>query len=335
MRPNGARRVLSSIRAIGVRRFAVWFAVVAVAWTGLTVAVGVLVDGQAVCARACHAMRIYGTESANTAHRGVDCIECHGTPGAFGGLADGYALQRRAGAALLGRVPAASVVNDAPCRGCHPAVGSATIVSRGISVRHADFMEEPCTECHGGTGHRFEDRIYEIAQMDDCMQCHSSSAREPSGCELCHVPDANRDRLKQTSTWQITHGKQWRTTHGMGDLKTCVSCHVPAYCARCHGVGLPHPLAWQRQHGEGATAIGVSPCHTCHEESWCADCHGVEMPHPTGFLPRHGPIADKTGEDRCHSCHPKAACTDCHLRSSHPDAPGVDSIHTGDTEVGP
>lgn len=300
----------------------------------ITLALGAFVDTEGVCGDACHSMRPYAAATADGAHRGIGCAQCHTQSGVFGSLADGWALERRLVAAVLGREPSAVMLSDGACRSCHHAVEDSTFVSRGISVRHSDFLDEQCTVCHGGTGHTLEQRVYDVPQMDDCMTCHSSSGTELTGCDVCHAQEADRDRLKRTSTWRITHGKEWRTTHGMGDLGTCVSCHVPTYCARCHIVSLPHPRAWAREHGGGATAVGVKPCHTCHEQSWCTDCHGVEMPHPDSFLPGHGSVAERIGEDACGRCHPQASCDDCHLRSSHPDIPGVESIHTGSTGGG-
>ncbi len=323
-RRTGDGRVRRTLRAV-------WF-VVLVSVTALTVlafVLGAFATGERACARACHAMAPYADAAADSPHASTPCVRCHGTSGSFGMLADGWALQRRALSVALGREPVAQQVSDTACRECHAAVLADVVVSRGIAVRHSDFSQERCALCHAGTGHALPGRTYDVAQMDDCMSCHSSSGEELSGCAMCHMPDADRERLKGTSTWRITHGPRWRTTHGMGDLKTCVSCHAPAYCARCHRLALPHPPSWPKQHGKAARAVETKTCVACHESTWCADCHGVEMPHRDGFLPAHGEDAHRLGETTCYRCHPEAGCVDCHLRSAHPDVPGVEPGHTG------
>lgn len=299
-----------------------------VAWTGAGYASRL--DG--FCSEACHAMRPYQAAAAQGPHAGVECRECHSSPGLAGAIAEGVAVQRRAVAQLAGRTPAESGFSDASCRSCHPAIQTATLVKRGIAVRHQDFMENECTHCHGGAGHLLDGRIYDVTEMDDCMTCHSASGREPEGCELCHAQERDRERLKRSSSWRITHGPDWATTHGMGDMGSCVSCHVPTYCARCHGVALPHPSGWAREHGKDLARRDRATCEVCHQRSWCTGCHGVEMPHAAGFIEVHGPAADEAGDTTCYRCHPKTACDDCHFRSSHPDLPGVGNFHTGGSE---
>ncbi len=330
-----ARLRMSKTGAAGrtrlTRRIMAGLATVAVGAALSATALGAFATSQRVCTDACHAMTPYAAASAESPHAALPCIRCHRTQGAFGSFADGWALQRRMAAAIVGRRPVAQALSDASCRECHAALLVDPVVSRGIAVRHADFEGERCTLCHAGTGHAVAGRRYDVAQMDDCMSCHSSSGHDLGSCDVCHVPDAERERSEGASTWRITHGSEWRTTHGMGDLRMCVSCHAPAYCARCHGLALPHPPTWPRQHGQAARTVGAPTCATCHERSWCDGCHGIEMPHRTDFLPRHGPDARRTGEQVCKRCHPEAACAECHLRSAHPNVPGVVEGHTGPT----
>lgn len=313
----------------GVRRWARWVLPVfgAAAVIGLLVSAGLgLGVRDAGCTAVCHAMRPYADASDVSPHGQLRCAACHAGEGPLSIIADGLAIQRRAGAALRGAEPSLAPSADDACLTCHAGVLRGVMTARGIAVRHQDFLGMPCAECHGGTGHEVADRVYAVPEMDDCMQCHSSSSREPTTCGRCHVPVKDAERRVRKSTWRTTHGPDWKTAHGLGDQSACVSCHRPAYCAKCHGVALPHPESWPREHGETATSEVLGRCRTCHESQWCSDCHGVEMPHPADFLPTHGPRALETGEQLCERCHAAEACSDCHLRSSHPDTPGADGM---------
>lgn len=303
---------------------------IVVAWVIATTIAGASLVSDDVCATGCHVMRPYGTAHAGTAHNAVRCIDCHGAPGSLGPLANGLAMQRRVLALMREFEPSAFAFSDAACRRCHPAVGSATTVSRGIAVRHRDFLGEGCATCHGGTGHSISGRLYDVVEMADCMSCHSASSRETQACEVCHVPDSDREKLRHSNTWRVTHGAGWEKTHGMGDLRTCVSCHAPAYCARCHGVALPHPDTWPQEHGAAAVPEGATACESCHDRDWCMACHGIEMPHASGFLREHGPIASEAAGSACLRCHPQTACDTCHYQSAHPDIPGAPHFRGSD-----
>lgn len=310
-----------------VRLIAAYAGLAAFVWLLVTAGLGIAVDDTA-CASACHTMRAYDTAADGSAHASIGCQECHATPGPAGALVDGVALQRRVLAAAVGRAPASAPVSDAACRTCHVGVSRGTVVAGGIAVRHSDFWATPCADCHGGTAHAVSDRRYRVPEMDDCLQCHSASANEPSQCSRCHVPGSQKERPGAAS-WAITHGPTWAQTHGLGDSSTCVSCHAPAYCARCHGVALPHPTDWPQVHGREMSDDDLRACQTCHNPDWCVSCHQIEMPHPAGFLPAHGPEAERLGGDTCVRCHTQQACDDCHFRSAHPDIPGGGVMHGG------
>jgi hypothetical protein len=152
--------------------------------------------------------------------------------------------------------------------------------------------------------------------MEECVACHKQSGALAS-CDACHSEKGERERLAK-GPWQVTHGRTWERTHGMGTLEWCATCHPAGYCTRCHGVDLPHPAGFGRTHGALAKQP-QSKCLSCHEKTTlCDSCHGVEMPHPKGFLARHSKIAASEGDPKCLSCHFQRDCAACHTMHIHP-----------------
>ena len=269
---------------------------------------------------ACHAMRPYAEALAKTPHSGVACYGCH--------LDDGWntwpafkarEIARMYPAALAGKDvagPGIRVTRNA-CLGCHEAVMAKTVESAGTRIRHASCAEgAACDQCHGGTGHGTATRWVRQPVMDDCVRCHL--ARNTTvACDTCHADKSTAERLA-AGPWQVTHGVNWRATHGMGDITVCAVCHPPSKCVQCHGIPLPHPVDFGRTHGTDA-AKPESSCAQCHErKSFCDVCHGLEMPHPAGFLPGHSKVAKSRTDAACLKCHVEQDCLDCHRKHTHP-----------------
>jgi hypothetical protein len=270
----------------------------------------------------CHSMRPYEDAHAQTGHASLGCIECHASRGVLGLPADGARAMR-----WIVREPFVDnvepvLLGDSLCRGCHESILDEVIVS-SVRVRHSDFEEAACGTCHGGAAHAAEGRWYIGPQMEDCLTCHRVSLNNVGVCDVCHPVEATSPSRDRPSAWRASHGPGWEQAHGMGDLSGCPACHAPSTCEQCHGVGLPHPPTWQREHGTDLDAGTREACQTCHEVQWCSDCHGVEMPHPEGFLPAHGPQATEAGEAACTRCHDIEQCYACHFYSSHPNFPSV------------
>ncbi len=319
-------------RTITVRSCTIVLGVVAACWLALTLAVGAAFDAGAGCG-ACHAMRPFVEASTRAPHPRRSCADCHATRGPAAWLADGVRLQVMVGGAVSGRRPHGVTSTERACRTCHAAMQQATVRAHGIAVRHSDFAATPCSQCHGGVGHTVAGREYRHPEMDDCLACHKVSLSNLQGCELCHVETPERHIRRGRTAWAVTHGPDWRTTHGMGDLGTCSACHTPDKCMACHGVQVPHPSGWKDAHGRGLDASARQACETCHAPSWCTECHGgVEMPHAPGFLARHHADVKALGYERCTRCHTFEGCEACHLAGRHTAVPGLSPHGVDDDE---
>lgn len=208
------------------------------------------------------------------------------------------------------------------CLRCHEKVLEGTLTARGLRIDHAACAPGPsCDPCHSTTAHGAAVRFVREPVMSDCIACHNRR-EAPVGCDACHEGRLERDRIVR-GPWQITHGPQWESLHGMGDLDTCKTCHPAGYCERCHEVQVPHGTEFGAQHGKLAIAKRAA-CEACHKQrSFCDGCHGAEMPHPKGFLQRHSSIASSSKDPRCVGCHAQDDCLNCHSYHIHPGGPGM------------
>jgi hypothetical protein len=215
------------------------------------------------------------------------------------------------------------------CLTCHEDDLRGSKVARGIRMNHKglDSTEWPCTRCHPTTAHGAASYRQNGYNMDSCLPCHNTNPSNPATCAVCHpngspTAEGGKPTTGEVPTpWEVSHGKNARSTHGMGDLNTCKACHAPEYCISCHDLQLPHPEGYLHIHGEQTAALGLDGCLTCHKQASCDACHGVEMPHPDGFLQAHPKTAAGESSDMCLRCHTAESCEECHIRSTHPGLP--------------
>lgn len=276
--------------------------------------VTVTVAGSRTCS-ACH------SAAPRAEHASVDCLSCHapsiGDRVAFGHLEYWRMVPRQIAGAKSG--PSRMRVSRKACVDCHDQVlkpGRSSGRS-GVAIRHEVCAASgACQSCHAAVAHGGRTDWAGESVMEDCTSCHVSSGASVA-CDSCHKGKLVTERLKR-GPWQVTHGPRWRSAHGMGDLKACATCHESAYCARCHGVAVPHPDDFGGAHGDTAKADRDS-CMRCHrQEAFCDSCHGVPMPHPAGFLKRHSSSASRVDDPKCARCHLEGDCVACHQRHIHP-----------------
>ncbi len=197
---------------------------------------------------------------------------------------------------------------------------SAPTDTAGLRINHKSCAAVgQCTECHSGTAHGSEVAWAREPEMQACIACHEDN-NGPVECDTCHNGKLTKDRLSQ-GAWRVTHGKNWEQAHGMGDTRTCVSCHPDDYCSRCHGAGVPHDVQFLAQHG-AVSLQADADCESCHPKKFCSDCHQVEVPHPRDFIDEHPQKTKGYQDPACLRCHAIRDCLDCHEYHAHPGGTG-------------
>lgn len=310
------RRVLAV--AIPVAVLLVLFAVV--------LAVGV---GPTPACSACHASQAHAL--AKTPHSGISCGSCHVPAG--GMLSSGLDVAFRMVPASLGGVrlvEAGRPVGNSACVTCHSALVSGGVVKKnGLTINHTQCIaSSPCENCHGSVMHGSAVRFVRSPTMSACIGCHAAQ-HATEACTACHA-EQTAAAAAANPEWARTHGRNWKQTHGTGDLQSCGACHAADYCKTCHHLGYPHPADFGTTHGAVSQAVGVDACYTCHkQEEYCTGCHGMPMPHPVGFLQTHASAAVYVNNPRCAVCHPVDDCVECHLYHVHPGGVPSQSLPGG------
>jgi nitrate/TMAO reductase-like tetraheme cytochrome c subunit len=262
-----------------------------------------------------------------SAHRNVNCEQCHSKPGPFFFLTAKLQALQQPIQQLTGNYqkPILGSVLNQSCRRCHNNDLLYHPVSKnGIRVQHKHLIEAGflCIRCHSTQAHGDAippgSRTY--PSMDQCLLCHNNHYKDAQGqvatarCDLCHTrPDYG--------ALPVSHkNPQWRTDHGsIGILSTCTACHVKKdACSKCHGgVEMPHDAQWIEQHGKQVERGGRKLCTQCHDAKvYCQTCHQVVMPHPKDFVAKHPAAAARQGTETCFNCHLLANCQACHERHS-------------------
>lgn len=212
----------------------------------------------------------------------------------------------------------ASYTSREACLACHADILDAVISGNRISINHtACAAGVSCDPCHATIAHGDGMRWQQGPVMEDCIICHGQTDVSTE-CDTCHTGDSGA-RVTTGGPWKTTHGPNWKETHSISNLDSCIACHARTFCSSCHGEGFPHDPDFGARHGDYATA-DIDSCDVCHEdqESLCAECHGTEMPHPEGFLESHSAIAAGTNDPACVRCHAENDCLDCHSFHIHP-----------------
>jgi hypothetical protein len=263
----------------------------------------------------CHDRDGFRSGTAAAPHAQTDCRSCHVPTGAVGRLGFGF----REAFHMMVPLPAgsprdAAAVPDSRCLSCHSEIDASTVTASGIRIAHKTCsVGAGCTDCHGGTAHGAATAWPRSYDMDRCLACHVNAKQ--TECDLCHQGRTSDTRVS-TGSFAVTHGPQWRTTHGMGDPATCTVCHQAGDCVACHGPGLPHGALFVETHATFA-ADKKAECDGCHARTFCDGCHGTPMPHGAQFTAGHAKAA-ASQPAICKRCHADSDCTVCHEMHVHP-----------------
>ncbi len=265
----------------------------------------------------CH--RQTADSAEQDAHAGVACVGCHRRSGLSGVLAMRVRVASMVTGALLPGRGAPTPVDSGRCIACHEGLADGPVEANGLRMSHVEPLAQgmSCADCHGMTGHAEGGaRAPTTYSMELCLGCHSLS-RLSLDCPTCHVQNVSRSERVGQGTFSKTHGENWRSLHGMGDLRTCAGCHTAARCEGCHATAVPHAMSWFTEHGTDSLRP-ESKCDGCHSREFCNRCHVVPMPHPGDFRATHGIEATRVGESKCETCHDQELCERCHAGHTHP-----------------
>ena len=307
----------NSKRSAARRRTTAVFSAVALLVVVLLVTVGVAANSTAGCS-ACHAAQSQAL--AESAHATVACNTCHAAPPRS--VAARMDVVLRMLPASIGGVTLdgpGKPIGSAPCTSCHTEVMSGGVVAKnGLRIDHqACTSHTSCSACHSRSSHGSSTRIVRAPSMSECTACHLAQGAS-TACETCHEGTLAADRTRDP-VWVRTHGPDWESAHGLGDLRTCTMCHASGDCEKCHGAGVPHSADFGATHGNYALETGKDKCLTCHRTAaFCEGCHKTEMPHPAGFLQKHSSTATSVEDPTCAPCHPLEDCQSCHAFHVHP-----------------
>lgn len=278
-------------------------------WASLALLLGTVVSAQLVtgsrayCSESCHHE---GGPSPGGPHGSIACARCH-EPGPVA-TAPGY-LILRAGHALeaLGVHDAAYPVPPASdgCADCHAATLAAVAASatRGVRMSHAEPIDAgmSCNTCHPGVGHAPASPV----PMSTCLPCHDGETASAS-CETCHEEDPGT----RTATAPERVFEKVR----LGPVEDCGGCHDQRSCDACHGIRMPHTVAFKEGgHARDAAFARKRVCFRCHVESEdCRRCHGDFDSHGEDFATTHRQIPWGSPCNGCHKGHTGSFCDRCH-----------------------
>lgn len=282
----------------------------------IVVLIGVTASALPGCS-GCHNEKSFVGQTQKSAHAKIACVRCHVASGVAPRIVYAYHVIFDMTLKIAPPTSGPSLgVQNAACVSCHTAVMQGVVDSNGLRILHSKCSKgRLCTDCHSATAHGTAVKWVKTSQMNQCLDCHDTT-KVRSNCTMCHRARTAQQRL-QSGEWAITHGRNWKVTHGMGDWKTCTSCHPSNYCVRCHGLSLPHDTDFLRTHPAQAKAQRKD-CNVCHKQTFCDACHGLPMPHPRSFTPAHSSIVKKQGSSVCLRCHVQTDCDNCHVKHVHP-----------------
>lgn len=282
--------------------------------------------GNRLCT-ACHTHKKEIASHKGSTHKNISCLRCHQKPGISGFFSDSLDMLRMALVFVSSEPeePIEGRVDNAACLRCHKQVSAKTVVSKNLKVRHKDFMDTKCENCHESVGHKKE-RIA-TTRMALCLPCHASK-RVSTECSFCHKREAAYKKASDFTARLVKNPDRL--------VPPCGICHegeTEQSCMDCHGgIEMPHPPGWEEGGHARDAFVRKESCLRCHTigktrmafhqypleaGAFCNRCHDFPAPHHANFIRTHGTEA-RTGITRltfdCSKCHAGAtySCTVCH-----------------------
>ena len=225
------------------------------------------------------------------------------------------------------------------CTQCHDLDNRTVTPGYGILIDHSVHEENDisCTQCHNRIAHREDFELTgknpdgspshkheDFMKMQGCVRCHTleKGGKAPGECSVCHpagfplkpenhnAPDFYNKFGESSGHWKLYNE----------DPEYCPMCHTKKFCTDCHGVVMPHPKGFEKNHGEvGKKKPAV--CANCHAKSkgtaqgieFCNACHHKAGDPNKPWLPQHPDVVAETGATACFDCHDPVFCAKCHV----------------------
>lgn len=269
------------------------------------------------------------------AMKSTQCTQCHDTAKRKITASEGIVIDHKAHAD-----------KDVTCAICHNRVAHKEDFKLALknpgngepNRKHEDFMSmTACFRCH-------------------TQSTTSAGIKAPGKCSACHTPgfqlkppshlqgdffpkghaklakaerkrvDAARLAAGEGSTETTAAASEGKSAEGVGlslpkteTIDYCGTCHAPTFCTDCHGLEMPHPTGFKKQHG----ALGKKNpkvCANCHgkADEFCNACHhgsAMQYDYAPGIpWRRQHPTAVRTvGANTCFECHSPTFCASCHV----------------------
>ena len=241
--------------------------------------------------------------------------------------------------------------NDVTCPTCHNRVAHNENFDMTLkdpktgkpNQKHVNFMQmTACFRCHT------QDLSARNAPPGACSACHTPefplipvSHRAPGFFPKGHGVLAAKEEsrvvqaggeswinapqnAKQTQKAAETNGTLKKEKGGedlqkVQTINLCSTCHPREFCTGCHGVPMPHPADFQKNHAAYGKA-DPTVCAKCHGlgVDFCNNCHhgttlGYTIKPNVTWKAQHPLAVAQTGAAACFQCHNPTFCAVCHV----------------------
>ena len=220
------------------------------------------------------------------------------------------------------------------------------------SHKHEVFMKmTACFRCHTQSAAGESSKTAEPKPTGKCEACHTPGfpLKPPSHETTSFYPAGHAELAKEADkkvveakgeAWfesasgetssQVKQAEKENAPAARGEslgeelkpveqINECSTCHAKKFCIDCHGLPMPHPSTFQKDHGKLGTA-SPALCAKCHgnADSFCNECHhgaAMKVPYNTTvpWLQNHPNIVNQVGASACFKCHNPTICANCHV----------------------
>jgi len=223
-------KLLDPIRSIRVKPFRIKLLIIGLSAFVIFIAVfaGTMeFTAQNFFCGACHEMREHFGTWKVSAHKDIDCVDCHISPGVLNMAKTKLAALREVyvhftedknfqdiKSGIKAHVP------DENCTKCHTNTSN-LIVYHSLKITHRDHWNRriDCIVCHSEVVHGPRAAYKNTPSMETCRQCHDGR-KAPDACGTCHVILGTRA--------PSAFDPQWVEAHKMDVQQNEDSC------GRCH-----------------------------------------------------------------------------------------------------